>query len=100
VQTLLSVPSGQTMVMGGLIQETKGNSNNGLPILNRIPILGGLFGNETLMNNRSELILFITPRTVTDSADIGRVIEDLRRKMERLDSVFPRNRDAESPTLK
>jgi hypothetical protein len=52
------------------------------------------------MNNRSELILFITPRTVTDSADIGRVIEDLRRKMERLDSVFPRNRDAESPTLK
>jgi general secretion pathway protein D len=91
VQTLLSVPSGQTMVMGGLIQETKGNSNNGLPILNRIPILGGLFGQETMMNNRSELILFITPRTVTDSADIGRVIDDLRRKMERLDSVFPPN---------
>jgi general secretion pathway protein D len=91
VQTLLSVPSGQTMVMGGLIQETKGNSNNGLPILNRIPILGGLFGNESLTNNRSELILFITPRTVTDSADIGRVIDDLRRKMERLDSVFPPN---------
>jgi len=91
IQTLIAVPSGQTMVMGGLIQETKGNSNNGLPILNRIPILGGLFGNETMMNNRSELILFITPRTVTDSADIGRVIDDLRRKMERLDSVFPSN---------
>jgi general secretion pathway protein D len=89
VQTLLSVPSGQTMVMGGLIQETKGNSNNGLPILNRIPILGGLFGSETLTNNRSELILFITPRTVSDSADIANVIDDLRRKMERLDSVFP-----------
>ena len=89
VQTLLAVPSGETMVMGGLIQETKGNSNNGLPILNRIPILGGLFGNETLTNNRSELILFITPRTVTDSIDIEHVIDDLRRKMERLDSVFP-----------
>jgi general secretion pathway protein D len=89
VQTLLSVPSGQTMVMGGLIQETKGNSNNGLPFLNRIPILGGLFGSETLTNNRSELVLFITPRVVNDSVDYARVIEDLRRKMERLDSVFP-----------
>ena len=33
----------------------------GLPLLNRIPILGGLFGNQTLTNNRSELVLFITP---------------------------------------
>jgi general secretion pathway protein D len=89
VQTLLSVPSGQTMVMGGLIQETKGNTNSGLPLLNRIPILGGLFGSEVLTNNRSELVLFITPRVVNDSVDFSRVIEDLRRKMERLDSVFP-----------
>jgi general secretion pathway protein D len=89
VQTLLSVPSGQTMVMGGLIQETKGNANKGLPLLNRIPILGGLFGSETLTNDRSELVLFITPRVVNDSVDYTRVIEDLRRKMERLDSVFP-----------
>jgi len=89
VQTLLSVPSGQTMVMGGLIQETKGNANKGLPLLNRIPILGGLFGSETLTNDRSELVLFITPRVVSDSVDYSRVIEDLRRKMERLDSVFP-----------
>jgi general secretion pathway protein D len=91
VQTLLSVPSGQTMVMGGLIQDTKGNTNNGLPLLNRIPILGGLFGSESLTNSRSELVLFITPRVVNDSVDYTRVIEDLRRKMERLDSVFPPN---------
>ena len=89
VQTLLSVPSGQTMVMGGLIQETKGNANKGLPLLNRIPILGGFFGSETLTNDRSELVLFITPRVVNDSVDYTRVIEDLRRKMERLDDVFP-----------
>jgi general secretion pathway protein D len=91
VQTLLSVPSGQTMVMGGLIQDTKGNTNNGLPLLNRIPIIGGLFGSETLTNSRSELVLFITPRVVSDAVDYTRVIEDLRRKMERLDSVFPPN---------
>jgi general secretion pathway protein D len=89
IQTLIAVPSGQTMVMGGLIQENKGNTNNGLPLLNRVPILGGLFGNQTLTNNRSELVLFITPRAVTDSGEISRVIEELRRKMETLDRVFP-----------
>jgi general secretion pathway protein D len=89
IQTLLSVPSGQTMVMGGLIQETKGNGTSGLPLLDRLPILGGLFGNQTLTNIRSELVLFVTPRVVTDQADAEALIEDLRRKMERLDSVFP-----------
>ena len=89
VQTLLAVPSGQTMVMGGLIQETKGNTSSGLPILNRIPGLGGLFGNQTLQNDRSELVLFITPHTVTDASAIQSTIEDLRRKMETLDRVFP-----------
>jgi general secretion pathway protein D len=89
IQTLLSVPSGQTMVMGGLIQDNKGNTSNGLPILNRIPVLGGLFGNQTLTDTRSELVLFVTPRAVNDAEDMSRVIDDLRRKMERLDSVFP-----------
>ena len=57
--------------------------------LNRIPILGGFFGSQTLENDRSELVLFITPRVVNDTVDYSRIIEDLRRKMERLDSVFP-----------
>lgn len=89
LQTLVSVPSGQTMVMGGLIQETKANSNKGFPIVNRVPILGALFGSETLQNDRSELVLFITPHTVNDTEDIQQTIEDLRRKMETLDRVFP-----------
>ena len=89
VQTLIAVPSGQTMVMGGLIQEQKGNTTSGLPLLDRIPVLGGLFGNQTLTNNRTELVLFITPRVVSDVADVARVIDDLRRRMERLDEVFP-----------
>ncbi len=89
VQTMIFVPSGSTMVMGGLIQETKGNATNGLPLIDRIPILGGLFGSQTLTNDRSELVLFITPRVVSGSTDYTSVIEDLRRKMETLDRVFP-----------
>ena len=100
VQTLVSVPSGQTMVMGGLISENKGNNSNGLPLVSRIPVLGGLFGNQTLENDRTELVLFITPRVVESENDYTRVIEDLRRKMERLDDVFPTPKNAPQGAIK
>jgi general secretion pathway protein D len=94
VQTLLAVPSGQTMVMGGLIIESKQNNSTGLPLISRIPVLGGLFGNQSLENDRTELVLFITPRVVANETDVNRVIDDLRRKMERLEDVFPPQKTA------
>ena len=89
IQTLLAVPSGQTMVMGGLILEDKENASTGLPLISRIPILGGLFGSQELKNNRTELVMFITPRVVENETDVRRIIDDLRRRMETLDGVFP-----------
>ena len=94
VQTLLAVPTGQTMIMGGLITESKQNTSAGLPLIARIPVLGGLFGNQNLKNNRTELVLFITPRVVENEIDTKRFIEEMRRKMERLDDVFPRQKTA------
>jgi len=89
VQTLVAVQSGQTMVMGGLISDTRQNASEGIPLLSRIPVLGGLFGNQNLKNDRTELVLFITPRVVENEVDIRGAIDDLRRKMENLDAVFP-----------
>jgi len=89
IQTLLAVPTGQTMVMGGLILEDKENTSSGLPLVSRIPILGGLFGSQELKNNRTELIMFITPRVVENETDVRRIIDDLRRRMEQLDQMFP-----------
>jgi general secretion pathway protein D len=89
VQTLIAVPTGRTMVMGGLINETRSNTSQGIPLVSRIPFLGGLFGEQELKNNRTELVLFITPRVVEDEKDIGLVIEDLRKRMDYLDRMFP-----------
>ena len=89
VQTIVAVPSGRTMIMGGLILTNKGNTTNGLPLLDRIPILGGLFGKQVINDNRTELIMFITPRVVANEVDFEAVINDLRLKMEGLDRVFP-----------
>jgi general secretion pathway protein D len=89
VQTLLTVQSAQTMVMGGLITDTRQNQSNGLPILSRIPVIGGLFGSQSLNVDRVELVFFITPRVIEGESGVAEVIDELRRRMERLDFVFP-----------
>ncbi len=88
LQSILNVQSGQTMVMGGLITENKQNSSAGLPLLSRIPIIGGLFGQQKLTNNRTELVMFITPRVVETEVDLRSTIDDLRRRMQQIDDNF------------
>jgi general secretion pathway protein D len=89
VQTLLAVPSGQTMVVGGLIADTRTGGTEGIPFLSRIPVLGGLFGSQNLNVTRVELVIFITPRVIEGDTGGAEIIEDLRRRMERLDFAFP-----------
>ncbi len=88
LQSILNVQSGQTMVMGGLITSNKQNKSAGLPLLSRIPILGGLFGQQKLTDNRTELVMFITPRVVETDIDLKSVVDDLRRRMQYIDDNF------------
>src|SRR5438105_2980240 len=89
VQSIVAVPGGRTLIMGGLIISSKGNTTSGIPLLDRVPILGGLFGKQNIQDNRTELIMFITPRVLTTGLDYEGVINDLRRRMENLDRQFP-----------
>ena len=89
VQTSIAVPTGQTMVMGGLILDGDDNNSSGLPLISRIPVLGGLFGSQELRKARTELVLFVTPRVVDTEFDVRNAVDDLRRRMERLDSAYP-----------
>ena len=89
VQTYVTVYTGQTMVMGGLISDRASIRRKACRWLSRIPILGGLFGSQDLKSDRTELVLFITPRVVEGEVDIRAAIDDLRRKMENMDRLFP-----------
>jgi general secretion pathway protein D len=97
IQTIVNVQSGQTMVMGGLIQDAKQNTSNGLPFLSRIPYLGGLFGTQELSKQRTELVMFVTPRVVENEIDLKNVVDDLRKRMGKLDDNFDVFTRAQSP---
>ena len=99
VQSILSVQSGQTMVMGGLINDRKILESNGIPVLSKIPVLGALFGTQTFKDERTELVLFITPRVIENEFDVKGVLDDIRRKMERLEGAFPGTKEPWSRSL-
>ena len=90
VQTILAVPSGETMVMGGLDPGAQGQHVRwpaaGEPAS---PSWAGLSGQQTLTQDRTELMLFITPRVVENATDVDTVIDDLRRRMDSIDEYFP-----------
>jgi general secretion pathway protein D len=83
-KTILSVLEGQTIVIGGLIEETKTTIKTGIPVLSRIPILGALFGYQTYVKRKTELILLMTPHIITDHIQSRSITEEFKEKVEGL----------------
>jgi type II secretory pathway component GspD/PulD (secretin) len=67
--TFAVAQDGQTLVLGGLIQENKGRTRAGLPFLSKIPILGYLFGYTDDTFLRSEIVLLLTPHVVRNQEE-------------------------------
>ncbi|MFT4174379.1 MAG: type IV pilus secretin PilQ [Rhodocyclaceae bacterium] len=68
VKTDVLVENGGTVVIGGIYQQTVGNTTTKIPVLGDVPYLGAFFRNNERSDNKTELLVFITPRIVTDQA--------------------------------
>ncbi|HEY9050680.1 MAG TPA: pilus (MSHA type) biogenesis protein MshL [Gammaproteobacteria bacterium] len=64
IESVLTVNSGDTAIIGGLMQDSKNDVNTGVPFLSKIPIIGGLFSYEDDLREKSELVIFIRPIVV------------------------------------
>jgi len=64
IESILSINSGDTAVIGGLMQDTVNDRSQGLPILSSLPFIGGLFSYEDDLREKSELIIFIRPLVI------------------------------------
>src|SRR2546421_2736152 len=71
--TRVLVKNGQTIVIGGLRDQQKSATQEGVPILSGIPIIGGLFGSTDRSTSETELYLFLTPRILKTDADADSV---------------------------
>ncbi len=87
ISTEIAVQSGQTVVLGGLISETRTEGRSGVPFLQRIPGLGALFSSTTDNLSRSETLVLITPTVVENTAQLQRASDEFGRKFRGLDPL-------------
>ncbi len=88
LSTEVAVQSGQTVLLGGLIQQTDTTQDNGVPFLNRIPFLGRLFGTTDRKKDRTELIVLITPRIIRNPEDARRITDEYQTQFDSLKPIL------------
>ena len=83
--TVVVTPNGQTVIIGGLMQNSKAASESKIPILGDIPILGNLFKRQRKDGSKTELLIFLTPHIVEAPSQLLALSEK-----ERAASVLPK----------
>ncbi|MFQ5534648.1 MAG: type II secretion system secretin GspD [Sphingomonadales bacterium] len=93
IKSSIAIQSGETVLLGGLIQENTTETSNGLPVLSRLPLLGGLFGQIDNQTRGTELIVLLTPHVVRNPAEARAITEEIRSRMRNFAPVTPVDKD-------
>ncbi len=88
-ETQLLARNGQTVVLGGLVDQQIDRVRRGIPLLKDIPVLGYLFGSTREVRGNSELFLFLTPYIVATDEDADLFREQIERERELLNPFLP-----------
>ena len=86
IESVLKVNSGDTAIIGGLMQDVKNKRNTGVPVLSSIPWIGKLFSYEDDQREKSELVIFIRP-VVVRQASLSGDLRDYRKFLPETEST-------------
>lgn len=93
--TMLSVPDGQTMAIGGLMNSDESKVITKVPILGDIPIIGEFFKHTSTSKDKRELMILITPTIVTNndpvkgSSNMLEEVENSKRQWQEMEDIYP-----------
>jgi general secretion pathway protein D len=97
-ETSVVLVNNQTLVLGGIIKETRTIDDHGIPYLKNIPLLGFLFGAKGLKIEKTELLILITPRVIGTPVDAARITDEMRKATPEIDQAVRNAPRAPSPT--
>lgn len=86
--TVVVTPDGQPVIIGGLMQKTKTQSDSKIPFLGDIPVLGNLFKRRAKNDSKTELIIFLTPHIVGAPSQLAALSASERGKAEMTPKAF------------
>jgi len=81
-------PDGQTVVIGGLMQNQKTQTESKIPLLGDIPLLGNLFKRKLKLDVKTELLIFLTPHIVAEPAQLAGMSAKQRQDTTLLPKAF------------
>jgi general secretion pathway protein D len=81
VKSSISIASGQTVLLAGLVQDQKNENKSGIPLLDEIQGIGNAFSNQDNTKMRTELIIFIRPQIIGDGIEAHTIAEEFRSKL-------------------
>ncbi len=87
--TTVVVPGGQTVIIGGLMENTQTDSESKIPGLGDIPLLGSLFKRKQKENVKRELMIFLTPTIVTTPGQLAGLTDGEKANQKITPSAFP-----------
>ena len=99
IETSMTIANGQTMVLGGLIQERVNDNLDSLPIINKIPFLKRLLGSTNASVERTEVLVLITGYIVNEHSEVDQLIRrynDAVKALNEYDATLGDNPDADS----
>jgi type IV pilus assembly protein PilQ len=71
IETQVVLTDGQTVVLGGILETTHSDAETKVPWLGDIPVLGNLFKNTTKIDDKDELLVFVTPKIIHENAAVN-----------------------------
>lgn len=81
VETSLTLRDGGSLLMGGIINNAQSSGQKGVPFLGRLPVIGRLFRADTFQEDRTELIILVTPHVIADHAEGWALTEQFKEQL-------------------
>jgi general secretion pathway protein D len=80
--TVVVTPDGQTVIIGGLIEDSKAEVESKIPFLGDIPLLGNLFKRKVTTDGKTELLIFLTPRVIQAPSEVASLTTNEKARSE------------------
>lgn len=81
IESSVAIQSGETIVLGGLIKDKNNYSRDGVPFFHELPLIGPLFGGTLRNNDKTELVVLLTPRVMKSRQDAQDITQEFKRKL-------------------
>jgi type II secretory pathway component GspD/PulD (secretin) len=91
--TVVITPDGQTVIIGGMIQSSKAESENKIPILGDIPYLGNLFKRKFKVDEQTELLIFLTPHIIPAPTEFAALSDAERARSDAIKALSDKELD-------